>query len=428
MDAPKKARVLNRTQPTDRPQSQRGDRQIVLPMTPEEYERCWHDTDQMRIFVDRALREHPELFPACLRNGYAFHGFARPSQKLDKIRLRKIRPAGGQEAYHLRPSFVLSFMAGTTDKLEYPLLLASFGVPAWVLTMGYGQSDMYWQRLVERLGRNRVVGTTVRVPDRLPTHLAADEHHLNWNGSKGYVATTAAQGCILGISLTAQADDEHLNAAYGEFATETGEVDPEYAPKTVNTDGWAATQNAFRACFAGITVVLCFLHGFLKIRERGRKLRELHEQVWEVYRAKTADEFRQRMAAFRTWFTARKWANSVREMVEKLWNRADEYAAAYAHPGCCRTSNTVDQPMNRLGRLIYAGRGVHGHQASSQRRLRGWALLYNFRPFAKRSGQVREHQSRAHRLNGKQYSDNWLENLLVSASLMGRHQHAPAIR
>jgi hypothetical protein len=101
---------------------------------------------------------------------------------------------------------------------------------------------------------------------------------------------------------------------------------------------------------------------------------------------------------------------------------------AYDHPGCRRTSNAVDRPMNRLCRLMYAGRGLHGHQTSSQRRLRGWALLFNFRPFAKRSGQVRNEHSRAHRLNGKRYSDNWLENLQVSASLMGRHQTAPAIR
>jgi hypothetical protein len=93
-----------------------------------------------------------------------------------------------------------------------------------------------------------------------------------------------------------------------------------------------------------------------------------------------------------------------------------------------RTSNTVDRPMNRLHRWLYAGRGLHGHPSSSERRLCGWALLQNFRPFARRSGQVREHQSPAHRLNGKRYHPRWLQNLLVSASLMGYHQTAPAIR
>lgn len=83
----------------------------------------------------------------------------------------------------------------------------------------------------------------------------------------------------------------------------------------------------------------------------------------------------------------------VREMVENLWKRTKEYAVAYHYPGCSHTSNAVDRPMDRLCRLMYASRGLHGHQASSQRRLRGWALLLNFWPFAKRSGQTRKHQS-----------------------------------
>lgn len=427
MDAAKKARVLNRNRPADASQSQRGHRQIVLPMSQEQFDDCWHDADKMRKLMNRLQAENPELFPACLREGYAFHGFARPSQKCDGICLRKIRSRDGTHAYHLRPSFVMSYMTGTTDELEYPLLLASFGVPNWVLTIGFGQSDMYWHRLVERIGRNSLVGTTVGDPKRLPEHLAADEHHMDWNGVKGYVATTAAGDCILGIGLTKTADTEHLTAAYGLFAAEACEVDPTYAPKTVSTDGWAATQNAFKACFAGIVTILCFLHGFLKIRDRCRN-RDLHQQVWEVYWADTGTEFRSRMVAFRAWFESQTWTKSVREMAEKLWNRTEEYARAYDHPGCRRTSNAVDRPMNRLCRLMYAGRGVHGHQASSERRLRGWALLLNFRPFAKRSGTVRNEQSRAHRLSGKRYSDNWLENLQISASLMGRRDYAPAIR
>jgi hypothetical protein len=428
MDAPTKTRVVNRTRPTGPAQPQRGQRQIVLPMTREQFNACWEDPGQMRRLVDRAMAEHPELFPPCLRDGYAFHGFARPSRKRDGLRLRKIRPRGSAGAYHLRPSFVLTFMTGTTDALAYPLLLASYGVPNEVLTMGFGHSPMYWHRLVERLGRNSLVGTTVRDPNRLPEHLAADEHHVDWQGAKGYVTTTAADGCILGIGLAENADDEHLRVAYGEFAAEAREVDPGYAPKTVNTDGWAATQNAFRAWFPRVAVILCFLHGFLKIRNRCRKNRDLHQQVWDVYRADTAATFRTRMAAFRAWFEARAWGHAVREMVEKLWKRTDAYVVAYEHPGCRRTSTAVDQPMNRLARLMYAGRGLHGHQASSQRRLRGWALLLNFRPFAKRSGLVRKEHSRAHRLNGKRYCDRWFENLQISASLMGRHQAAPAIR
>lgn len=68
----------------------------------------------------------------------------------------------------------------------------------------------------------------------MPEHLADDEHHADWAGSKGYVATTVGGGCLLGVALAAAADDAHLREAYGVFAAEARDVDPEYAPATGN--------------------------------------------------------------------------------------------------------------------------------------------------------------------------------------------------
>ena len=48
MDAAKKARVLNRNRAAEASQSQRGDRQIVLPMSQEQFDDCWHDAAKMR--------------------------------------------------------------------------------------------------------------------------------------------------------------------------------------------------------------------------------------------------------------------------------------------------------------------------------------------------------------------------------------------
>ena len=180
--------------------------------------------------------------------------------------------------------------------------------------------------------------------------------------------------------------------------------------------------------FPLITVVLCFLHGFLKIRDRCRKAHELHRRVWDVYRAATAEEFRRLMNEFQQWCATQTWTTSVREMLTKLWNKTESYVVAYEHPGCHRTSNAVDRPMNRLCRLMYASRGLHGHQSSSELRLRGWALLLNFRPYAPRSNQPRTHDSPVHRLNGKRYHEHWLHNLMASTSLMGFRNHKPAIR
>ena len=427
MDARPKTRRVDRERKAPPSQGPRGAKQIVIPMTRAQYEELWTHPEHLRAFVDSTAGEFPELFPPNFQEGYALHGFGRESNKLPGIRLRKIVLADGS-SYWLRPSFVTSYMTGTVDELAYPLLLAAHGVPPWLLTIGFGHNDMYWYRLLERLGRSSLVGTTVRDAARLPAHLAADEHHVDWAGEKGYVATTAGGGCMLGAALTNAADDAHLREAYGPFAAEARDVDPDYAPQTVNTDGWAATRNAFQALFTTITVVLCFLHGFLKVRDRCRKARDLHRRVWEVYRAATAEEFRRRMSAFQQWCTSQTFTAPAREMLGKLANKTEAYAVAYEHPGCHRTSNAVDRPMNRLCRLLYAGRGLHGHQRSSELRLRGWALLFNFRPFAPRSNQPRPYESPAHRLNGKRYHQHWLHNLLASTSLMGFRNLTPAIR
>ncbi len=427
MDARPNTRRVNRERKPAPPQPPRGAKQIVIPMTRPQYDEIWHDPRRIRAFVDGWVRSAPELFPAGFDRGYRLHGFGRESRKLPGLKLRKV-VTDDRSSYWLRPSFVTGSMTGSADDLAYPLLLAAHGVPPWLLRIGFGHGEMYWHRVVERLGRSSLVGTTVRDPARLPGHLAADEHHADWAGQKGYVATTVGGGCILGIALTSAADDAHLREAYGVFAAEARDVAPGYAPETVNTDGWAATRNAFRGLFPSIAVVLCFLHGFLKVRDRCRKARDLHRRVWDVYRAATAEEFRRLMNEFQQWWATQAWPAPVGEMVAKLWGKTESYAAAYNHPGCHRTSNAVDRPMNRLCRLMYAGRGLHGHQGSSELRPRGWALLENFRPYAPRGKRPRAFESPAHRLNGKRYHEHWLHNLMVSTSLMGIRNPKPAIR
>jgi len=387
-------------------------------MTQEEYHAFWHDPQRIRALIDDQFEETPELFPQGCSQGYSLHGCGRESRKLPGMRLRKIVLASG-ESYWLRPSFVTCYLTGTVEELAYPLLLATHGVPVWLLTIGFGHNDMYRYRLIERLGRSSLVGTTVQIGSRLPEHLTADEHHVDWAGQKGYVATTVGHDCILGLALTPAADDAHLQQAYGVFAREARNLNPDYAPQTVNTDGWAPTQNAFQSLFSSIAVVLCFLHGFLKIRDRCHKAHDLHRRIWDVYRALTADQFRRLMVQLQDWASTQTWTGAVPAMLGKLANNTAAYAVAYEHPDCHRTSNAVDRPMNRLRRLLYAGRGLHGHQSSSERRVRGWALLLNFRPYAPRSRHPRPYDSPAHRLNGQRYHAHWLHNLLVSTSLMG---------
>jgi hypothetical protein len=55
----------------------------------------------------------------------------------DALRLRQLRLGDGR-VFSLRPSFVLSYLAGTVDEVAYPLLLLSFGVPPWVVQGAVG--------------------------------------------------------------------------------------------------------------------------------------------------------------------------------------------------------------------------------------------------------------------------------------------------
>ena len=84
----------------------------------------------------------------------------------------------------------------------------------------------------------------------------------------------------------------------GVFKEEAKQVDSQYAPKTVNTDGWGGTIGAWSALFPMIVIIRCFLHAWLRIRERGKKLEnffELGEKVWSVYHAETRRIMSQRI-------------------------------------------------------------------------------------------------------------------------------------
>ena len=108
------------------------------------------------------------------------------------------------------------------------------------------------------------------------------------------------------------------------------------------------------------------------------------------------------------------------EQVEKLCGRAPEYGAAYQHPGGHRTSTMLDRVMRSMSRYFDGGQHLHGSPEACGRHVRAWALLYNFRPWGPEAERTNGGwHSPAERLNQHCYHDNWLHNLLVSASLAG---------
>jgi hypothetical protein len=209
------------------------------------------------------------------------------------------------------------------------------------------------------------------------------------------------------------------------FCQEARHLDPEYRLETVNTEGWQATQAAWRTLFKkGVTIILCFLHAFLKIRERAVHLKEtfdrLRERVWEAYHAPDARSFSQWLRRLREWAKAHVEKEIVREKVLALCDKRAAFVKAYAHSGCHRTSNLVDRLLRRLDYHLYRAQHLHGSTTAAAEGLRGWALIQNFAPSCPRTIRATLGLwSPAERFNEKRYHPEWLQNLLVSASLGG---------
>lgn len=400
--------------------------QIRIPINREDYNAMVNDSQQFRVQLDRLIAAYPELFPADIDQGYQLYGFSRSSVKMPDVKRRRIRLAGTDEQasrlYTIVPSFVLPYMAGDTDEVEKALFLRRFGVPFWALTYVFGRNDMYWQRLVAQLGRNDIVGTTLKDPELLPDHLLADEKHTRLNGEKAYIATTVAQDCVLGISMALAADEPALTEAYGQFKQETHRLNPDYQPQTVNTDGWSATQLAWAALFPTIVIIQCFLHAFITIRSRCKRLKdlfpEIKQRVWDIYHAEQLDSFRDQINELGHWANQHLSGRPL-EAVLKLCAKVDVFALAFDHPQAHRTSNMIDRHLDPLDRCLYSAHYFHGHLLSAEYQLRAWALLHNFQPYCPRANIRAQFQSPFHKLNGFVYHDNWLQNLLVATSLGG---------
>ena len=400
---------------------------ICLPISKDAYLDLVDDPARFRAWLDDAFAHCPELFPEAFSQGYRLKD-ARTSQKTG-LRFRRVcLPATGR-AYSVRPSFVLPYAVGLTDEVEKPLFLRRFGVPFWALDYVFGRGPSFWYRLEVSLGKNSVVGTTVRQAG-LPKDLVADEHHQSRQGHKVFIATVVAEGCCLGASVVDTADEAGLAFGYGVFATEAEDVEAGYSPDTVNVDGWAATRLAWLGLFPLVAVLRCFLHGWLSIRDGCKKhplFHVLSEKVWHAYRAPSRRAFGQRLRRLREW-ALRTLSGEIRERTLRLCNRGEEYGAAYGHAGGQRTSVMLDRVMRGMNSYWVGCQGLHGDAEASQQHSRAWALLYNFGPWSPQAIRANGGQWRspAERLNQHRYHDNWLHNLLVSASLAGyRHQDDP---
>lgn len=411
--------------------SYRESKTIVFPCPSlSDYIELVEDTKALRTRLIEDYKMFPELFPLTFEQGFHFVG--RYSSAKLGVSLRRIRLKSNSQDYQLRPSCLLSYLRAKAEDVEDALFLRRWNVPFWALTHLYGRNDMFWYRLEKSFGHLSIVGTTVKKKENLPEDVLADEKHTTHDREKVFVATTAAKGAILGASLATQADEAELGKAYGEFVQEAKQLDPDYAPKTVNTDGWKATQNVWESLFQGIHIILCFLHSWLKIRDCSKRQKEWYsevgEQVWEAYHAPNKASFRQRLRRLREWAEEHVPEGRAKSKILALCKKGKLFVKSYDHPSCYRTSAHLDRLMDFQDRALFSMRGRHGTEENTQLVLRSKAILHNFSPYSPRTlskgakeekGKVR---SPFEGINGYQYSENWLQNLLISSSIQDTYR------
>jgi len=390
----------------------------------EYYQRCMEDAKMFRKFLDDTYSLHPELFPADFVKGYTLHGFITSRKQkgfvMRRIQLNNIRG----DTWQIRPSFMMPYMISETEEVEKAFYLRRWGVPFNALAYVFGHNAMFWYNAYISLGRNSIVGTTVKRPELLPRHLLADEKHTRSNGKKVYITTTASEGCILGAGLTENAGADALTKGYQDFKKEAEALDPYYAPETVNTDGWEPTRRTWEKLFPSVIVILCFLHSFLKIRDRCRRcpeiLRSVGEKIWNVYHSETPAQFAQRIRRLKEWGLKQVDAEPVKEKIVELWKKAPRFKVAFSVPGAYRTSNMIDRLMNYQDRVLYAMQYFHGNHKSSLLYLRSMALIWNFHPYGKKTlCNYPDRVSPFKDLNGFTYHENWLQNMLIAGSMGG---------
>jgi hypothetical protein len=195
----------------------------------------------------------------------------------------------------------------------------------------------------------------------------------------------------------------------------------------VNTAGGGATRLAWAVLFPQIVIIQCFLHAFIKVRERCKKWGELFTQistgVWHAYHAPNKRAFSQRLRRLREGAQEPLEAGVVLDKLLGLCEKGPLFAQAYDHPLAHRTSNRVDRLMRWQERFLFNRQYFQRSWQAAELGIRAWAILCNFRPYCPRAiGKRTDGECAAQRLNGLRYCDNGLENLRVSTSRGGYRQ------
>ena len=327
------------------------------------------------------IEESPELFPKEINQGYLM----KDRRYSNKLKVYQRRILVNSTTYTIKPSCCMPYMTGLTEEVEKALYFRQFNVPYEALAYAFGHDAMYWYRLETQLGRYPLVGSTIKEPEQLPEHLVADEKHTKLQGQKAYIATTCAQECVLGVSISKKADEKSLTEAYRVFKDEAEQLNPDYSPKTVNVDGWKATLNAWVKLFPQVFIIYCFLHVFLGLKQKSTKhtkaiFTTLSDKWWNCYQACHKSTFAQRARRLYEWAVKNNIPPAMLDKIIKFKQNITNYQVAYQYPNAYRTSNLLDRLMVRMDHRLFDPQYFHGTLQQAQLGIRAWALIHNFAP------------------------------------------------
>jgi hypothetical protein len=361
----------------------KGIRIIRLPITELLYSETIESAYLFRHWIDGLDEKYKLLFDRDLSQGYQLHDI-RYSRKMS-LSYRRI--SIGKEIYTIHPIFVMPYWSGKVVDCRDGIMLYLRGTSLDSIVTCFGENQQKWLDRVNHLGRFSIVGTTVKSPDLLAESLTADEKITFLNGKEIYACVTVGEDCILGADLSLTEDEDGLKESYDIFKQESLNISPTYQPKSVNTDGWAATRKAWKGLFNEVILILCFLHSYIKIRSISKKeplKNELFNQVWEAYNTENKTDFISKIAQIDDW--AKKNINSltVLAQVEKMKNNAHLFATSFDCEGK-RTSNMVDRAIKPMDKFLSNAQYFHGNLSSAQLTIRAFAIGYNFLPFCQRT-------------------------------------------
>ena len=161
-------------------------------------------------------------------------------------------------------------------------------------------------------------------------------------------------------------------------------VKPDYKPETVNTDGRTERHKMFgKHSLSGITVIFCFLHGFIKIRDWARKVLKAPfdaatDKAWNVYETTSKRSFSQRIRWLREWAKAQVPDSPMKQHIFDLCKKNNRFIRSYDYTNVHRTSNRVDRLMKFFDRACFDTLYFYGTLDSSKQHVRAWAILWNF--------------------------------------------------